>query len=214
MLTVTELARQLGVARQTVYNRCKAAGLCLDDYVVAQDGNNKLLSAEGAEAIRRAVRPHDFPAIEEPARQPDPDPAAADGNIIEETPEPEADPDPGTDAAAMQAAQDEISRQAEKIQLLNEQISDLRQQLRSAEDRERKLNAQAAEREKTLQAQINSLTVSIQAATVTAAQLAAERGKQAEKIGIMARIRRLFSGSASEQQPADRAGAAADDKEK
>ncbi len=212
MLTVTELAKELRVSRQTIYNKCKVYGIQLEDYVVATDGHSRLLSAEGAAAIRKAVRWHPgMPEIDlendnleeqpdsasDPEGEPDPetDPSGVDPDPADE--DPVSDPEPAKtepDPAALARERDQL-----KIQLLEERIRDLKQQI-----------AADADRESRLLAQIENLTMSLQAATMTSIRLASETSKaEAARPGLMTRIRRLFHG-AGKSSDSDNAGSEAE----
>ncbi len=56
-INVSGLAKQLHVSRQTIHNRAKAAGIRIDDYVMASDGKSKWLTDEGVLILTRLIRP-------------------------------------------------------------------------------------------------------------------------------------------------------------
>ncbi len=56
-INVSGLAKQLHVSRQTIHNKARAAGIRIDDYVLASDGRNKYLTDEGVLVLTRLIRP-------------------------------------------------------------------------------------------------------------------------------------------------------------
>ncbi len=51
-MTISELAKELSVSRQTIYNRAAGAGIQIDDLCIATDGRRKILSAAGEDQLR------------------------------------------------------------------------------------------------------------------------------------------------------------------
>lgn len=55
-MTITELAKELKLSRQSVYNAVKNNGMSIDTLTAVTQGNKKELTAEGVKVIRQLVK--------------------------------------------------------------------------------------------------------------------------------------------------------------